>query len=83
MQGALFATMNAGTDLARDIQTGFLNRLALTPMRGIALLAGQLGGVMAMAAVQAAVCLAVGLIARRPLRGGRRRGSPCCSSSRS
>ena len=39
MQGALFATMNAGTDLARDIQTGFLNRLALTPMRGAALLA--------------------------------------------
>ena len=31
IQGALFATMNAGTDLARDIQTGFLNRLALTP----------------------------------------------------
>ena len=27
IQGALFATMNAGTDLARDIQTGFLNRL--------------------------------------------------------
>jgi ABC-2 type transport system permease protein len=24
IQGALFATMNAGTDLARDIQTGFL-----------------------------------------------------------
>ena len=34
IQGALFSTMNAGTDLARDIQTGFLNRLALTPMRG-------------------------------------------------
>ena len=34
IQGALFATMNAGTDLARDIQNGFLNRLALTPMRG-------------------------------------------------
>ena len=31
IQGALFATMNAGTDLARDIQTGFMNRLALTP----------------------------------------------------
>ena len=38
IQGALFATMNTGTDLARDIQTGFLNRLTLTPMRGIALL---------------------------------------------
>jgi ABC-2 type transport system permease protein len=62
MQGALFATMNAGTDLARDIQTGFLNRLALTPMRGVALLAGQLGGVMAMTAVQAAVWIAAGLI---------------------
>ena len=62
MQGALFATMNAGTDLARDIQTGFLNRLALTPMRGVALLSGQLGGVMAMTAVQAAVWIATGLI---------------------
>jgi ABC-2 type transport system permease protein len=62
MQGALFATMNAGTDLARDIQTGFLNRLALTPMRGIALLAGQLGGVMTMTAVQAGVWIATGLI---------------------
>jgi ABC-2 type transport system permease protein len=61
IQGALFATMNAGTDLARDIQTGFLNRLALTPMRGIALLAGQLGGVVTMAIVQALVYLSVGL----------------------
>jgi ABC-2 type transport system permease protein len=61
IQGALFATMNAGTDLARDIQTGFLNRLALTPMRSIALLAGQLGGVVTMGVVQAVVYLAVGL----------------------
>jgi ABC-2 type transport system permease protein len=61
IQGALFATMNAGTDLARDIQTGFLNRLALTPMRGIALLAGQLGGVVTMGLVQAIVYLSVGL----------------------
>jgi ABC-2 type transport system permease protein len=61
IQGALFATMNAGTDLARDIQTGFLNRLALTPMRGIALLAGQLGGVVTMGILQALVYLSVGL----------------------
>jgi ABC-2 type transport system permease protein len=70
IQGALFATMNAGTDLARDIQTGFLNRLALTPMRGVALLAGQLGGVMTMSIVQAAVYLAVGLIAGVRLASG-------------
>src|SRR5918994_1126510 len=52
IQGALFATMNAGTDLARDIQTGFLNRLALTPMRGSALVAGQLGGIGLAAGVR-------------------------------
>ena len=61
IQGALFATMNAGTDLARDIQTGFLNRLSLTPMRGIAVLAGQLGGAVALGLVQAAAYLGVGL----------------------
>jgi ABC-2 type transport system permease protein len=61
IQGALFATMNAGTDLARDIQTGFLNRLALTPMRGVALLAGQLGGIVTMGVIQALVYLSVGL----------------------
>jgi ABC-2 type transport system permease protein len=61
IQGALFATMNAGTDLARDIQTGFLNRLALTPMRGIALLTGQLGGIVTMGVIQSLVYLGVGL----------------------
>jgi ABC-2 type transport system permease protein len=62
IQGALFATMNAGTDLARDIQTGFLNRLTLTPMRRLAVLAGQLGGVVTLGLVQAVVYLTVGLL---------------------
>jgi len=61
IQGALFAAMTAGTDLARDIDTGFLNRLALTPMRGTALLFGQLGGAIAQALVQAAFYLAFGI----------------------
>ena len=63
MQGALFATTNAGTDLARDIQTGFLNRLALTPMRSAALLLGQLAGIVALALIQATLYLTVGLLA--------------------
>jgi ABC-2 type transport system permease protein len=63
IQGALFATMNAGTDLARDIQTGFLNRLSLTPLRGAALLAGQLGGVIALGVIQACFYLVVGFAA--------------------
>lgn len=61
MQGALFATMNAGTDLARDIQTGFLSRLSLTPMRGAALLAGQLAGIAVAAFFQALVYVGVGI----------------------
>jgi ABC-2 type transport system permease protein len=63
IQGALFATMNTGTDLARDIQTGFLSRLSLTPIRPVALLVGQLGGTVTLGLLQAAVYLAVGLIA--------------------
>ncbi len=62
IQGALFATMNAGTDLARDIQSGFLNRLALTPMRGASLIAGQLAGISVMGFVQAVFYLSVGLV---------------------
>lgn len=63
IQGALFSTMNAGTDLARDVQTGFINRLSLTALRDWALLSGQLAGVVALGIVQALVYLAVGLAA--------------------
>jgi ABC-2 type transport system permease protein len=70
MQGALFAMMNAGTDLARDIESGFLSRLSLTPLRSSALLAGQLGGVVALGLVQASFYIAVGLVAGvRPAAG--------------
>ena len=62
IQGALFSTMNAGTDLARDIQTGFLSRLSLTSMRGSALLGGQLGGIVVLGLLQAIFYVAVGLI---------------------
>ena len=63
MQGALFATMNSGQSLAEDIENGFFNRLALTPMRGASLIAGQLGGLVVIGLVQASVYLAVGLAA--------------------
>jgi len=61
MQGALFIAINAGTDLARDIETGFLNRLRLTPMKGPALLAGQVGGVIVVGVFQAVSYILVGL----------------------
>jgi ABC-2 type transport system permease protein len=61
VQGALLATVNANVEFARDIQTGFLNRLALTPVRGIVLLVGQLGGLLTIALVQAVFYLVVGV----------------------
>jgi ABC-2 type transport system permease protein len=61
VQGALLATVNANVEFARDIQSGFLNRLALTPVRGLVLLVGQLGGLLTIALVQAVFYLAVGL----------------------
>ncbi|HXF97047.1 MAG TPA: ABC transporter permease [Gaiellaceae bacterium] len=70
VQGALFSTMNAGTDLARDIQTGFVNRLSLTALRDWALLCGQLAGVVALGLVQALFYLAVGAVAGVHLAAG-------------
>ena len=62
IQGALFSVLNAGTDLARDIDTGFLNRLALTPLRGAALLSGLLAGAGLLGVIQAVTYLLVGWI---------------------
>ena len=70
MQGALFGVMNAGTDLARDIETGFLNRLALTPLRGAALLSGLLAGAVVLGLLQAVTYLVVGLTAGAELAAG-------------
>ena len=61
IQGAMFVAITAGVDLARDIESGFLNRLALTPVRSEALLIGQLGGALVLGTVQAIVYLLVGL----------------------
>jgi ABC-2 type transport system permease protein len=61
MQGALFATMGAGQSIASDIQYGFFNRLQLTPLRGSALIAGQLSGVLVQGGIQAITYLLVGL----------------------
>lgn len=70
MQGALFSVMNSGTDLARDIETGFLNRLALTPLRGAALLSGLLAGTVVLGLLQGVTYLTVGLIAGAELAAG-------------
>jgi ABC-2 type transport system permease protein len=62
IQGALFASINAGSAVARDVETGFLNRLALTPMQRAAMLLGQTAGVFFVAVVSSLIYLAVGFI---------------------
>jgi ABC-2 type transport system permease protein len=63
IQGSLFASINAGSSLARDVETGFIRRLALTPMQRAALLLGNLAGVMTVALMSAGIYLAVGFAA--------------------
>jgi ABC-2 type transport system permease protein len=63
VQGSLFAAINAGSSLARDVETGFLQRLAMTPMRRPALLLGQLTGVLVVAFFSATVYLLAGFAA--------------------
>ena len=62
IQGALFAANSAGTNIASDIETGFLNRLSLTPLRRIALMMGQLTGILALGLIQAVTFVIVGLV---------------------
>jgi len=70
IQNAVFASINAGSTLARDVETGFLKRLALTPMQRAALLLGHLAGVMAVALVSALLYVVVGVIAGVDYRAG-------------
>ncbi|HLM09294.1 MAG TPA: ABC transporter permease [Thermoleophilaceae bacterium] len=60
VQGALFSANSAGTNVANDIESGFMNRLALTPLRRVALMMGQLAGILALGLIQALTFLLVG-----------------------
>jgi ABC-2 type transport system permease protein len=70
VQGALFSANSAGTNVATDIETGFMNRLSLTPLRRTALLMGQLSGVIVLGLIQALTFLTVGLVAGAGLKAG-------------
>jgi ABC-2 type transport system permease protein len=61
VQGALFSANSAGGNIASDIESGFMNRLALTPLRRFALMLGQLAGIVALGLIQAITFLTVGL----------------------
>lgn len=69
-QGAMVSVANAGQAVATDIETGFMNRLAMTPMRGSALLGAQLTGLLVLALVQAVLFFGVGYAAGARVEAG-------------
>jgi ABC-2 type transport system permease protein len=61
IHGALFISINAGVELGRDIETGFLNRLALTPARSVPLVLGHLIAAAILGMAQALLYLGIGV----------------------
>ena len=61
VQGALFSANSAGTNVANDIESGFLNRLSLTPLRRVSLMMGQLAGILALGLIQAVTFVVIGV----------------------
>jgi ABC-2 type transport system permease protein len=70
IQGGMFSLINTGTNLAEDIESGFFNRLALTPLRRVSLIAGLLVGVAALGAIQSGVYILMGLVTGANLEAG-------------
>jgi ABC-2 type transport system permease protein len=70
VHGGLFVAINAAVELGRDIETGFLNRLALTPARSVPLVLGHLLAAASLGIMQALVYLGVGRIAGVHLESG-------------
>ncbi len=63
LQSSMFATSYVSQAIAEDIESGFLNRLSLTPMRGAAVVVAQLAAAAAIGAFAATVFIVIGLIA--------------------
>jgi ABC-2 type transport system permease protein len=70
IQGGMFALINAGTNLAEDIESGFFNRLALTPLHRVSLIAGLLVGVAGLGALQSGVYILMSFVAGAHLDAG-------------
>ena len=70
MQAGIFAVSGVGADLARDVESGFLDRLALTPLSRSGLVSGQIAGTAVLGVLQGLVFIAVGLAAGATLATG-------------
>ncbi len=70
VQGAMISLINTGTNLAEDIESGFFDRLALTPLRRLSLIAGLLLGVAVLGALQSVIYIGLGFAGGAHLTAG-------------
>ena len=70
IHGSLFVSISAAVELGRDIETGFLNRLALTPARSVPLVLGHLLAAATLGIGQSVVYIVVASIAGVRLESG-------------
>ena len=70
LQAGVFAVIGTGQNLAEDNVNGFFSRMQLTPIRPVALVAGQLAGTLALGLFQAATYIGVGLAAGGHIESG-------------
>ena len=70
VQGAAFSGMTVGMGMARDLESGFFDRLLLAPVKPLGLIAGPMGAAVVRALIPFVLVLPVGMIAGARLRGG-------------
>ena len=70
VQGAVFLSINAGSELALDIEGGFFDRLVMSPVTRSSILLGRVLAAGMLAAAQAALYLGVFTIFGASVKGG-------------
>ncbi len=70
MQGVIFGSFNAGSEIATDISEGFFERLVASPVSRLSILFGRMGGAALLGGVQVVWFLAVLLPFGATMAGG-------------
>lgn len=70
VQGILFGAVGAGTDMARDIEGGFFERLVASPVSRMSIVVGRIGGAALLGLLQATIFLTIALLVGVEIRGG-------------
>jgi ABC-2 type transport system permease protein len=70
VHGVLIGSITGGTDIARDIEDGFFDRLLLAPAPRSGLLVGRLAGAIVFASMQAALFITVLTLFGASVKGG-------------